>query len=196
MTAATSSREATTLLGPEISPLIRRCAQGDATAWDRLLAEVRRLSLDLGRWKYRLSQEDAEDVAQIVQIRVSERLMQLRDPDAFGFWVRRLVQRAAIDCVRKRRPVVSLDDESATELPAEDEGTGDYERIILRADLDRALSRLPDRYREPIRLNVLEGIPQDEVGRILGRPRSTVASQIERGLHRLQRSLAAGLGAH
>lgn len=188
----TTSREAT-LQGPDVAPLLARCNAGDHSAWSRLLGEVRRLTLDLGRWKYRLSQEDAEDVAQVVQLRVAERLVQLRDPASFGFWVRRLVQRAAIDCVRQRRPVVSLDAEGspAHELPAKPEPDTDYEQILLRADLDRALAKLPELYREPIRLNVLEGLPQDEVGRILGRPRSTVASQIERGIHRLQRSLAA-----
>lgn len=186
------SREAT-LQGPDLAPLLARCNAGEHAAWSRLLGEVRRLTLDLGRWKYRLSQEDAEDVAQVVQLRVAERLVQLRDPASFGFWVRRLVQRAAIDCVRQRRPVVSLDAEGSTahELLAKPEPDTDYEQILLRADLDRALAKLPELYREPIRLNVLEGIPQDEVGRILGRPRSTVASQIERGIHRLQRSLTA-----
>jgi RNA polymerase sigma-70 factor (ECF subfamily) len=192
----TIRREAT-LQGPEVASLLVRCCAGDRRAWDRLLGDVRRLTLDLARWKYRLSLEDAEDVAQVVQLKVAERLAQLRDPASFGFWVRRLVQRASIDCVRQRRPLVSLDDETspAHELEASDEASTDYDQILLRADLDRALAKLPDLYREPIRLNVLEGIPQDEVGRILGRPRSTVASQIERGLSRLQRSLAPGLAA-
>lgn len=189
---STPSREGT-LQGSEVALLLARCTDGDRAAWSRLLGEVRRLALDLARWKYRLGQEDAEDVAQVVQLRVAERLGQLREPASFGFWVRRLVQRAALDCLRQRRPVVSLDDESSSahELEANTERYMDYDQILLRADLDRALAKLPDLYREPIRLNVLEGIPQDEVGRILGRPRSTVASQIERGLYRLQRSLTS-----
>jgi RNA polymerase sigma factor (sigma-70 family) len=61
--------------------------------------------------------------------------------------------------------------------------------VLLRMELGRALSRLPDHYRQPIELYLLQGLPQDEVGRRLGRPRSTVATQIERGLNRLRRSL-------
>jgi RNA polymerase sigma-70 factor (ECF subfamily) len=151
---------------------------------------VRELALELGQWKYRLAREDAEDLAQVVQLRVAQRLYQLRDPAAFRVWVRQMTQRAAVDALRRQRPVLSLDQP----LPLGEEGDAlqseeQYERIALRADLDRALARLPGRYREPIELHVLDGIPQDEVGRILGRPRSTVASQIERGLRKLQRSL-------
>jgi len=175
----------------ETSELIRRCGRGDHQSWDRLLAVVRRLALDLGRWKYRLDLEDAEDLAQVVQLRVAQRLPQLRDPVAFPAWVRQLTHRAAVDAMRQRRPMLSLDEplpagEAGTELETVDR----YDQVMLRADLDRALARLPAHYREPIELHVLEGLPQDEVGRLLGRPRSTVASQIERGLRRLQRTLS------
>ena len=52
------------------------------------------------------------------------------------------------------------------------------------------MRRLPARYREPIQLHLVRGLPQEEVGRRLGRPRSTVATQVERGLIRLRRSLS------
>ena len=175
----------------ETTQLLRRCTRGEAQAWDSLLAQVRRLALDLGRWKYRLGNEDAEDLAQVVQLRVSQRLPQLRDAGAFPSWVRRLTHHAAVDAMRQRRPALSLDEplppgESTSELVTLEA----YDQIVLRADLDQALARLPLHYREPIELHLLEGLPQDEVGRLLGRPRSTVASQVERGLRRLKRTLS------
>lgn len=180
----------------EMGVLLRRCGEGDPQAWDRLLAEVRRLTLELGRWKYRLGYEDAEDLAQVVQLRVTQRLPQLRDHVAFPAWIRQLTHHAAVDAMRQRRPTLSLDEPlPAGETETEPESLECYDQIVLRADLDRALARLPLHYREPIELHVLEGLPQDEVGRLLGRPRSTVASQIERGLRRLQRSLAPLAGA-
>lgn len=178
----------------EMAPLLRRCGDGDPAAWDRLLAMVRRLALDLARWKYRFGQEDAEDLAQVVQVRVAQRLPQLRDPAAFPAWVRRLAHHAAMDQLRRHRTCLSLDGPlPATDAAAVIETEEQYEQIALRADLDRALARLPVHYREPIELHLLEGMPQDEVGRLLGRPRSTVASQIERGLRRLQRTLTPAM---
>jgi len=178
-------------LGNDLEALLAGCAQDDARAWRRLLEAVRELAMDLALQTYRLSREDAEDLAQLVQIRVSERLPQLRRRAAFPLWVRRVIHSLALDLLRQRRPLVSLDDPSETpwSARAEPDLAHDYDRALLKADLERALSRLPAHYQEPIRLHVLHGMPQDDIGRLLGRPRSTIATQIERGLQRLRRSM-------
>jgi len=189
-------------LGGDLERLLEECRSGRGAAkeaaWNRLLEETRRMALELGRHQYRLGLEDAEDLAQMVQIRVVERLPQLRAAAAFPLWIRRVIHHTALDMLRQRRPLCSLDappasaDGSETDweeiLPAPGAEKA-YEEVLLRMELNEALSRLPDRYRRPIQLHVLEGMPQDEVGRHLGRPRSTVATQIERGLHRLRRAL-------
>lgn len=181
--------------GEELGRVLARCAGGDRQAWRDLLAEVRRVTLGLGRHRYHLGVEDAEDVAQIVQLRVAKRLSQLRRADSFPCWIHRLVHHAVVDHLRQRRPVISLEDLPAAgeDHWAAPEAEDVFDQIALRADLSRALDRLPPQYREPIRLHVLQGLPQDEVGRLLGRPRTTVASQIERGLRRLQRTLSPAL---
>jgi len=178
-------------LGKDLESLVAGCVSGDAAAWERLLDAVRQMALDLGRGSYRMGLEDAEDLAQMVQIRVSERLPQLRQTAAFPVWVRRVIHHVALDMLRQRRPLFSLDDltESTPEIAAESEATDPYDLALLRTDLTRALSRLPAHYREPIQLHLLLGLPQDQVGQRLGRPRSTVATQIERGLGRLRRTL-------
>jgi RNA polymerase sigma-70 factor (ECF subfamily) len=192
--AARLLRASSTDARDEVDTLLRGCLRGEVRAWGRLLSEIRALALEQGRWRYRLNREDTEDMAQVVQIRVAERLPQLRDRAAFSGWLRRLIHCAAIDALRARRPSLSLEELFApgTPHPYEPEAEDETGRILLRTDLDEALERLPDRYREPIRLHLLDGLPQDEVGRVLGRPRSTVASQIERGLRRLERSLHTG----
>jgi RNA polymerase sigma-70 factor, ECF subfamily len=195
-------------LGGNLEGLLEDCRSGSGAAreaaWNHLLEETRRMALDLGRRQYRLSLEDAEDLAQTVQIRVVERLPQLRAPAAFPLWIRRVIHHTALDMLRQRRPMCSLDAPPASAdgspsdweeiLPAPNAEDA-YEEVLVRMELDQALSRLPDRYRQPIQLHVMEGMPQDEVGRRLGRPRSTVATQIERGLHRLRRSLPESTSA-
>jgi RNA polymerase sigma-70 factor (ECF subfamily) len=195
-------------LGADLVRMMDDCLRGTGAAreaaWNRLLEETRRMALDLGRRNYRLGLEDAEDMAQMVQLRVMERLPQLREAAAFPLWVRRVIHHVALDTLRQRRPLLSLDAPAVTDdgaerdwgeiLPAPN-GEDPYEEVLLRMELGRALSRLPDHYRQPIELHILQGIPQDEVGRRLGRPRSTVATQIERGLHRLRRSMPAQTAA-
>jgi RNA polymerase sigma-70 factor, ECF subfamily len=182
----------------ELEQLLIDCAGGDRLAWRSLLENVRTQALDRAQQIYGLGWEDAEDLAQQVQIRVAERLSQLRQPRSFPRWLRRLIHHAALDTLRQRRLLLSTDALAASEVSLEvvwhqvagTEAANPYDQALLRADLTRALARLPARYREPIRLHLLQGLSQDEVGRLLGRPRSTVATQIERGLDRLRRILA------
>jgi len=178
-------------LGADLVRLVAGCASGDERAWNRLLDAVCRMAMDLARGSYRMGIEDAEDLAQTVQIRVAERLPQLRQPEAFPLWVRRVIHHVALDMLRQRHALVSLDAEDGPgeEITATSEGVDPYDLALLRTDLDRALDRLPPLYREPIQLHLLQGMPQDQVGQRLGRPRSTVATQIERGLQRLRRPL-------
>jgi RNA polymerase sigma factor (sigma-70 family) len=181
----------------ELEQLLNDCAKGDPLAWRRLLEAVRRLALGRALRTYRLGPDDAEDLAQQVQIRVSERLPQLRRHAAFPVWVTRLIHHVALDLLRQRRPLLSLDALPGPEtslrrawLGATGEEVPDlYEQALMRALLDDALVRLPVLYREPIRLHLLDGMPQEQVAHRLGRPRSTVATQIERGLRRLRRLL-------
>jgi RNA polymerase sigma-70 factor, ECF subfamily len=178
-------------LGSDLEEMLGCCARGDEHAWGGLLEAVRHMAMDLARGSYRMGPEDAEDLAQLVQIRVAERLPQLRSPEAFPLWVRRVVHHVALDMLRQRRPMVSLDEMVTPEahLAEPAEAADPYDLALLRTDLRQALDRLPALYREPIRLHLLQGMPQDQVGQCLGRPRSTVATQIERGLGRLRRSL-------
>jgi RNA polymerase sigma-70 factor (ECF subfamily) len=171
--------------------LVTACIQGDRLACERLLATARALALDVAQRQYHLRPDDAEDLAQLVQIRVSERLSQLRRPAAFRQWVRRIIDHLALDMLRQRPSPLSLDDpRSWTEmLLVQPESTEPYDRALLRADLERALARLPAHYQEPIRLHLLHDLPQELIAQLLKRPRSTIATQIERGLARLRRSL-------
>src|SRR6059058_5000123 len=121
-------------LGDGLEPLVQACLDGDESAWRELLEAVRQMAFDLGRWTYRLPLDDAEDVAQVVQIRVSERLHQLREPAAFPLWVRRLAHHAVVDLLRQRRSHLSLDslpevDSEMMAVPCVDDT---YDQILLR----------------------------------------------------------------
>jgi RNA polymerase sigma factor (sigma-70 family) len=179
------------MLDVELEALVVTCARGDAAAWHPLLDAVRRLAVTLGCRNYRLGLDDAEDLAQNVQLRVIERLPHLRRSSAFPLWVRRVIHHVALDTLRERRRVTPLDDLEDLDTDAESLDVDSYDRALLRADLSRALSRLPAHYRQPIEMHLLHGMPQEQISQRLGRPRSTVATQIERGLRRLRPMLAS-----
>ena len=63
-------------------------------------------------------------------------------------------------------------------------------REELREVLDAGLERLSERYRLPLVLHYLEGLPQDEVAVLLGVPSGTLASLLSRGRELLRDQLS------
>ncbi len=174
--------------------VVRLCQTGDAGAWSELLAAVRPLVQTIARRDFHLGLDDVEDIHQLVCVKLYENIGQLREPAAFRQWLRCLTRRVIVDFLRQRKDASSLDylEESFGLEPTEQ--TADLrwvEQATLRVEVQRALMSLPEKYRRPLLLHLLLGEPQEEVSRMLGRPRSTVASQIHRGLARLRRTLSA-----
>ena len=56
----------------------------------------------------------------------------------------------------------------------------------VHTDLDRALSRLPEEFKTPLLLAEVEGLPLEEVARIMDCPVGTVKSRIFRAKERLR----------
>jgi RNA polymerase sigma-70 factor (ECF subfamily) len=176
---------------------LNACVAGDALAWDRLLQISVPIISAIARTDFGLHREDVEDVVQMVHVKLYEHLSELRDPQAFASWLRRMTRHTIIDLLRQKRQTVSLDalaEESGMEpsSPARPDADGTDEAVATRLDMQRALAALPPLYREPVVYYLLQGKAQDEIGDLLGRPRSTVATQIQRGLARLRRSLEDG----
>ena len=68
------------------------------------------------------------------------------------------------------------------------------DELALR-DMNRALSQLPDEFREVVLLVGLEQMSYDEVARILGIPKGTVMSRLSRGRDKLRQLMAGNTAA-
>ena len=62
----------------------------------------------------------------------------------------------------------------------------DGESTEAHTDLDRALSRLPEEFKTPLLLAEVEGLPLEDVARIMDCPVGTVKSRIFRAKERLR----------
>src|SRR4051794_19080017 len=115
-------------------------------------------------------------------------LPSLRDPARFEAWTYRLVVRAALTEVRKRRthPVVSLGEDTVVH----DERDIAVDTAV-RDQLQHALDTLSPDHRAVIVLRHLVGLPLDEIAEVLAIPYGTVASR----LHHATRALRAAVDA-
>jgi RNA polymerase sigma factor (sigma-70 family) len=161
--------------------LVRAFLGGDEQAFREL---YRRCTPALYRILFRLGrcrEEDAADIVQEVWLRASRRLASFRWDASLSTWLTSI----AINCLRERRrrepnDVVPLREEIPDGAP------GDERRL----ELDRAIRRLPDGYREVLVLHDVEGYTHQEIAGLLDISAGTSKSQ----LFRARRALRAALG--
>ncbi len=154
----------------------------------KLLALALHLELDVGQ---------AEDVVQSVFLKAMREPQSWDEDTPLQLWLMTLV---AEESERSKRPTQQhrhLDpSESTAEVPAHDCPLGLAQQEELHQRLDDAISNLPERYRNVVRLRIEEGLDSVAIGKALERTPGTVRSQLARGLGllRLLMPSAVGLG--
>jgi RNA polymerase sigma factor (sigma-70 family) len=130
---------------------------------------------------------DAEDAFQATFLVLACRAASVRPRRLVGNWLYGVAHRTAREARRRaaRRRALEAKAVPRADVPA---GAG----ADLRADLDRELARLPDKYRAVIVLCDLEGKTRREASNQLGWAEGTVASRLARA----RKMLAARLVRH
>jgi RNA polymerase sigma factor (sigma-70 family) len=135
-------------LGPtDVAELVRRAAEGEMAAWNRLVDQFARLIWSI-TVEFKLAESDAADVAQTTWLRLLEHIDRIEYPDRVGSW---LAATARNECLRnlaaRKRVVLSEDGaELGSALPHGPE----VDERLLAHERDQtvrdAMSRLPRRW--------------------------------------------------
>ncbi len=159
--------------------LIRRCLEGDPSAFDSLVSSHYRGVYNMV-YQMMGNPEDASDLTQETFVRAYTRLETFDLGRPFAAWVRRIATNLCIDTLRKRRnPVLSLDqqaeagfeptDTNPANSPAEQlEATEEAVRVMA------AVQQLPEKQRAVVVLRHVEGMTLEEIARCLRMPLGTV----------------------
>lgn len=120
----------------------------------------------------------AEDAAQEAFIKAWQKLYQLRQPEAFPGWFRRIVRSECHRLTRgKRLRVLSLDD-GASFLSIFDNPQTAIERDEQKEAVFAAIDKLPENERIVVALFYLEECSQSDISRFLEIPMTTVAKRL------------------
>ena len=128
----------------DVARLVRRAAEGDLHAWERLVDQYARLIWSI-TGEFKLVESDAADVAQTTWLRLLEHIDRIEYPARVGSW---LAATARHECLRSlaahKKVVLSQDD---IELAAVDVYEPPVDERLLAAEsaqvVREALSRLP-----------------------------------------------------
>jgi RNA polymerase sigma factor (sigma-70 family) len=128
---------------------------------------------------------DAEDVLQVVFLRLLRRESTAEALDNHESYLRRAAINASLDVIRARQADRTV--ELTTDFPRE-------ETPELRQALGRALAQLQPRPAEIFALRFLEGFTNSEIGKMLGISQVLVAVIVHRTRQQLRKELGSYLG--
>jgi RNA polymerase sigma-70 factor (ECF subfamily) len=145
---------------------------------------------------------DAEDVTQDVLLQVVRKLPSFRGESAFPTWLHRVTVNAALMHRRRRAaqdehraggPLELVLEEQPHGGPVRRWAVGPEEAALDRESqqlIERAIAELPDEYRDVFVLSDVEGLPNAEIGEMLGLSLPAVKSRLHRARQKLRDALA------
>lgn len=174
------------MTGGEITDteLMRRAAQGQASAFDALLRRHQRVVF---RFLFRLTGdcELAEDLTQECFLRVWRARASYLPTAKFPTYLLAIARHLVLDSAKSRPPAFPLRPSDAADpspLPP-----AVAEARALSRVLDCELRRLPDVLREAVVLRDIENLPYADIAAVVGCPVGTVKSRLAAGRARLQK---------
>ncbi len=162
---------------PTDASLVAAAREGDRTAFARLYE--RYAPMIHGILLARVPYGEVADLVQDVFVSALGRLGGLRDLAAFGGWLATIARNRATD-YKRRTP--------ATEELPEDLASRDPETVETLSAL-AAIRRLPEAYREPLILRLVEGLTGPEIAARTGLTPGSVRVNLHRGMKLLREEL-------
>ena len=152
-------------------------------AHNRLVGQVAAVLGDRG---------EAEDAVQEAFARASQRWERLQRYDVPEAWVRRVALREAVHGRRRQQRKQALLLRLGPPPPVPEPGATSAGAI----DIDRAMRRLPLRYREVLVMHYVVGLGVEEIAAQLRIPAGTVKSRLSRGRSGLAKHLGDASADH
>lgn len=166
--------------------LVRAAQGGDRSAF----AELYRLHGRLvhGILLAHAPRQEADDLVQDVFLAALSRMHTLREPGAFVKWIAAIARNRARMLHRGSRRLVALPDDIPDPAAAPPAGELRVEDVLA------AIQRLPEAYREPLVLRLVEGMSGAEIAERTGLTPGSVRVNLHRGMKQLREELGGFYG--
>jgi len=179
----------------DLVDLVFKAQSGDAAAFETLVHRYQDFAYAVAFARVG-DRQLAQDVAQEAFLQAHRDLQSLRDPRAFGAWLRRLLAKHSDRLLRGKHPLtVPLDAarDAHDDMPA----PADVVEATELAELLRAeVNRLPQRDRLAIALYYVADRPQTEIAAFLQVPPSTIKKRLHDARGRLKERLMGQFGEY
>lgn len=172
--------------------LIQRYLAGNPAAFDLLLSRYLKLIYSVAFY-YVKNSDDAQDITQEAVVKIWKSLARFKPDQSFKPWAMRIVCNAALDWLKKKKPVAfsALEQDEAARLA---ESVPDVvvpfdvrlERLELARAVQSAVNMLPKEDRMIMHLRYELELTYREIGELVGKALDTVKSRHARAVLKLK----------
>ena len=168
-----------------LGALVGRAKQGNASAFTELAGRVRSR---IRSWAVRVIQDedDADDVAQQVLLKLHVRLREFEGRSRFTTWLYRMTVNTALNRRRIDRRRADLLRDAARPVTEDPDVTRTADVRRLNELVHACLSDLSDRERQVFELADLKGMPANEIAAALGLKPVSVRAALSRARRRIR----------
>jgi RNA polymerase sigma-70 factor, ECF subfamily len=159
--------------------LVEAACRGDRASFGKLYDRYARMVH--GILLTRVPPSEVDDLVHEAFLQALRQLHTLRDITRFGAWLAAITRNRANDYHRR-----AVDEVELPESLSEDHANSDEEAAYLLA----AVRELPETYREPLLLRLVEGMTGPEIAARTGLTPGSVRVNLHRGMQRLREKLA------
>ena len=185
--------------GPGDEELVLKAQQGDVKAFDELVERYHDRIYGL-TYNMTSNREDAEDLTQDIFVKAFEALPRFRGKSSFYTWLYRIAINKTINYRKKRNRnrALSLDqfdqdiktDDTYHELTAKGSPLRNINLTELQQRLNAALQKLSDKHRTVVIMHDMQGIPHEEIAKMVGTSVGTVRSRLFYARRQMQTELS------
>jgi RNA polymerase sigma-70 factor (ECF subfamily) len=176
--------------------LVERCRHKDSEAFSVLVDRHKRMVFSCA---YRMvgDEQEAEDIAQDVFMRVYQAIPRFRGESKFSTWLYKIVSNVCLNRLRKVNPeTVSIEaneeEQKFSPLRLADVGNtpeANFEWKRFRKRVRDMVAALPPQYSAVVTLRHLQGMAYDEIASALNLPLGTVKTHLFRAKERMRELL-------
>ena len=179
--------------------LVARAREGDLGAYDELI-QMFQERIYATTYNMTSNHEDAHDLTQEAFIKAYRSLHSFKGQSSFYTWIYRIAVNRTINFLKKRNRRVNL---SLNDMDANVENNPELVSLIsertprrdvnlqeLQEKLNEAMQRLSESHRLVVTLHDIQGLPHDEIGKIVNCNTGTVRSRLFYARQQLQAYLS------
>lgn len=176
--------------------LVEKIKKGDVDAYEEIVKKYENKVFGIIYHMIK-NQNDVEDLAQEVFIKVYKNLPRFKGDSSLYTWIYKITVNLCLDEMKKRKNIVYLDEklevedgELERELPSSDKTQVElYEEKELKEKLHKCICKLPEKQKVMIVLRDIKGFSYEEISEITSIKLGTVKSQINRARLKLKELL-------